>query len=111
MKAAALRFALVAALAGLGSAACSRVHITPTHGRAYREAFAAQDANPNRSKNPPKSINGLDYQEAAIIAGNYRKGLAPASGGGDNNGQLLLVAPQHGGGGAAALPPSVPSGM
>jgi hypothetical protein len=40
-----LALAVVAASA-LGLGACSRTHITPTHGRAFREAFAIQDANP-----------------------------------------------------------------
>jgi len=94
---------------GLGLGACSRAHITPTHGRAYREAFAIQDANPNRK--PPKSIDGLDSQEAAIIAGNYRKALSPKEGSGGNGPQLLLMSPNRGGGAeAAALAPSVPQG-
>jgi hypothetical protein len=108
MKPASLPLAfVVASVLGLG--ACSRAHITPTHGRAFREAFAIQDANPNRKN--PKSLNGLDSQEAGIIAGNYRKGLGPkaeASGGP----QLLMVNPNHNGGGeAAVLAPSVPSGQ
>jgi hypothetical protein len=92
----------------LGLGACSRAHITPTHGRAFREAFAIQDANPHRKA--PKSINGLDSQEAAIIAASYRKALAPRqeSGGGGN--QLLLMSPNRGGAEAAALAPSVPQG-
>jgi hypothetical protein len=113
MNAAALRLALVAAassalcLSTLG--ACSRAHITPTHGRAYREAFAVQDANPNRSKTP-KSINGLDSQEAAIIAKSYRKELAPKVEAPQGN-QLLMLSPNQGGGAqATVLAPSVPSG-
>jgi hypothetical protein len=99
--------ALVAA--GVGTAACSRAHLTPTHGRAYREVFAAQDANPNRKT--PQSVNGLDSQEAAIIAGSYRKALSPKSedaGGGQQ--RLLMVAPQRPVGDSAGLPASVPSG-
>ena len=94
----------------LGGAACSRLHITPTHGRAYREAFAIQDANPNR-KSPPKSINGLDSQEAAIISGSYRKGLAPKADAPNGGNQLLMMSTNHGGGGdSTVLSPSVPSG-
>jgi hypothetical protein len=110
MNAAALRLALVAAASSailLG--ACSRAHITPTHGRAFREAFAIQDANPNRSKTP-KSINGLDSQEATIIAKSYRKDLAPKIEQTQGN-QLLMISPNQGGGGqATVLSPSVPSG-
>jgi hypothetical protein len=99
---------VVVALWALGTGACSRAHITPSHGRAYHEAFAIQDANPNRSKTP-KSIHGLDSQEAAIIAGNYRKGLAPKADVPQNSGQLLMVNPGHGGG-AEVVAPSVPAG-
>jgi hypothetical protein len=103
-----LALALCGAL-GLGLGACSRAHITPTHGRAFREAFAIQDANPNRKA--PKSINGLDSQEAAIIAANYRKALSPKEESGGNGNQLLMVSPNRGGGAeAAALAPSVPPG-
>jgi hypothetical protein len=98
---------VVVALCALG--ACSRAHITPSHGRAFHEAFAIQDANPNRSKNP-KSIHGLDSQEAAIIAGNYRKGLAPKADTSQNAGQLLMVHPGPGGGSAEMVAPSVPAG-
>jgi hypothetical protein len=111
MNAASLRLValLAAGAAALGLGACSRAHITPTHGRAFREAFAIQDANPNRKNG--KSINGLDSQEASIIAGNYRKGLAPKVDQGNNAGQLLMVSPNHGGGAeAAVMAPSTPSG-
>ena len=110
MNAAALRLALVALAGTLGLGACSRAHITPTHGRAFREAFAIQDANPNRTK-ATKSINGLDSQEAAVIAGNYRKALAPKGQEANVGPQLLMMSPNHNGGGeAAVLAPSVPSG-
>jgi hypothetical protein len=98
-----------AAVSGLGMGACSRARLTPTHGRAFREAFAQQDANPGRKGN--KSLNGLDSQEAAIIAGSYRKGLAPKVDTGSSGSQLLMVSPNRGGGSdATALSPSVPSG-
>jgi hypothetical protein len=99
---------VVVAASVLGLGACSRAHITPSHGRAYHEAFAIQDANPNRSKSP-KSINGLDSQEAAIIAGSYRSALAPKSNAAQGSNQLLMVSPNHGG--AEPVPvASVPSG-
>jgi hypothetical protein len=109
MTAAALRLILVALAGALGLGACSRAHITPTHGRAYREAFAIQDANPNRKA--PKSINGLDSQEAAVIAGNYRKALSPKGDANAAGPQLLMMSPNRNGGGEAAmLAPSVPAG-
>jgi len=100
---------VVVALCVLGLGACSRAHITPSHGRAFHEAFAIQDANPNRGKTP-KSIHGLDSQEAAIIAGSYRKGLAPKADTPQNAGQLLMVNSGHGGGSAEVVAPSVPAG-
>jgi hypothetical protein len=103
-----LALAVVAASA-LGLGACSRTHITPTHGRAFREAFAIQDANPNRKA--PKSLYGLDSQEAAIISSSYRKALAPKADTSQGGNQLLMVSPNAGGGaGAQTLAPSIPSG-
>ena len=101
------RVALVLAVSALG--ACSRAHLTASHGRAYHEVFAAQDANPNRKGG--KSIHGLDSQEAAIIAGNYRRALSPKQDSGPNANQLLMVDPNHGGvNDNAQLSPSVPQG-
>jgi len=102
----AVAFALFTASALL-SAGCSRAHLTDSHGRAYHEAFAAQDANPNRKGN--KSVHGLDSQEAAIIAGSYRKALAPKAEGGNAQNQLLMVSPNRPGA-EAAVAPSVPQG-
>jgi hypothetical protein len=102
-----LAFALLAACAAGG---CSRAHLTSSHGRSYHETFAAQDANPNRKDTKP--VHGLDSQEAAIIAGSYRKALAPKADSSGTQPQLLMVAPQRGGGSeAAALPASVPAGQ
>jgi len=101
-----LAFGMLAAAAG----GCSRAHLTSTHGRAYHEVFTAQDANPNRKGT--KSVHGLDSQEAAIIAGSYRKALAPKADANAAGPQLLMVNPNRGGGNeAAALPASVPSGQ
>jgi hypothetical protein len=101
-------FALVVAL-GLSAGACSRAHITPTHGRAFHEVFAIQDANPTRG-DKAKSLSGLDSQEAAIIASSYRKALAPKDSGGAAAPQLLMVSPNAGGGSSAVVAPSVPAG-
>ncbi len=88
---------------------CSRAHLTATHGRAYHEIFAAQDANPARKGG--KSISGLDSQEAAIIAGNYRKALSPKAEAAPGSNQLLMVNPNRGGvNDSAQLAPSTPSG-
>lgn len=103
-----LAVALTLAVAlGSGLTACSRNHLTPSHGRAYREVFVAQDANPNRKTTT--SVNGLDSQEAAIIAGSYRKALSPKTDPGANSKQMLMVAPQRAVGDSSGLPASVPS--
>jgi hypothetical protein len=101
-----LALVLLAACAGAG---CARTHLTASHGRAYHEVFTAQDANPNRKES--KSVHGLDSQEAAIIAGSYRKALAPRSESGGQGNQLLMVAPPRAGNESANLPASVPSGQ
>jgi len=98
---------LAVLVSGLGG--CSRAHLTATHGRAYHEIFAAQDANPARKGN--KSIYGLDSQEASIIAGNYRKALSPKSEIGAGSNQMLMVNPNRGGvNDSAQLAPSIPQG-
>jgi len=101
---------IAVAFVGLGGAGCSRAHLTPTFGRSFHEVFAIQDANPNRH-GTAKSVHGLDSQEAAIIAGSYRRALAPKMESGGNNGQVVLMSPNRGGGAeSAVLAPSVPSG-
>jgi hypothetical protein len=95
-------------LAGLAGG-CSRAHLTATHGRAYHEVFTAQDANPNRKTT--KSVHGLDSQEAAVIAGSYRKSLAPQATATNTGPQLLMINPNHGGGGGEVPVASVPSGQ
>jgi len=99
---------VLAGVLSLALGACSRAHITPTYGRAFRAAFAIQDANPHRKEQ--KSINGLDSQEAAIIAASYRKALAPKADTGGAGPQLLLMSPNRGGAEATTLAPSVPPG-
>jgi hypothetical protein len=103
------RLALAVAVVSLGWGGCARAHLTPTFGRSFHEVFAIQDANPNR-QGTAKSVHGLDSQEAAIIAGSYRKALAAKSDAPTGGSQLLMMAPNRGGGGDAALAPSVPPG-
>ena len=81
------RLALAVAVLAVGALAsgvgCSRAYMTPSHGRAYREAFAVQTVNPDKQTDA-KAVMGLDSQEASIISGTYRRGLAPQQqGGGD----------------------------
>jgi hypothetical protein len=73
----------------LGGVGCARTHLSPNHGRAYREIFAAQAVGP-RPGVKPKSVDGLDSQEASIIAGNYRKALSPKDSG-DAQKQMIMT--------------------
>jgi hypothetical protein len=98
---------LVAFVTG-ATGACSRAHLTPTHGRAYHEVFAAQDANPNRSSAKSKSVHGLDSQEAAIISGSYRKALSPQQAPNPQSQQLLTTSTTAGSGAGSMPAPSVP---
>jgi hypothetical protein len=103
-----LGLALLAATAATG---CDRSKMTASHGRAYREAFARQVANPGAGerKGQDKVVQGLDSQEAAIVAKTYRKNLAPKE---DENsrGQLLYTTPRSGQPERNDLPPpSVPN--
>jgi hypothetical protein len=97
-------------LAAFGETACDRSRLTASHGRAYREAFARQIANPNAGNKPQsdKAVQGLDSQEAAIVSKTYRKNLAPRD---DDatRGQMLYYSPRTGQPERRDLPPpSVP---
>jgi hypothetical protein len=97
---------LFAMLCGSG---CDRTYLTPTHGRAYRQIFAAQAVNPPRPAED-KTVHGLDSQEAAIISRNYRSGLSPRNEGAASGGaQLLMYAPRTGARDGNLPPPSVPN--
>jgi hypothetical protein len=99
----------VVLLTALTLGACNRAHLTASHGRAYHAAFVAQDANPDRKG--AQSVHGLDAQEAAIVAGSYRKALGPRSETpGAGNGQMLMINPQRGDNNVM-MQPSVPAGQ
>jgi hypothetical protein len=95
-------------LGALAAGGCDRTYLTPSHGRSYREAFAAQTVNPNH-RVEAGSVHGLDSQEAAIISSNYRKALAPKEENSANQGQLLMYSPRNGLREANVPPPSVPA--
>jgi hypothetical protein len=73
----------------LAAAGCApRAHLTESHARAYREAFARQVANPSAQPQTPK---GLDAQEAAAVVAAYRTQLTPKGTAAPTD--QLLVAP------------------
>jgi type IV pilus biogenesis protein CpaD/CtpE len=91
------------------AAGCAREHLTETHGRSMRETFTAQQANPGAPRgSAPAALNGLDSQEATIIAETYRRSLAP-KGERIEEPPVLLLSPQANRGMQRPLPPSVPS--
>jgi hypothetical protein len=76
----------------VSAAGCfNRAHMTNDYGRAYRQAFERQAANPNAGATA-KSPQGLDALESSIIVDNFRgqltaKGTTPE---GANQGMILL---------------------
>jgi hypothetical protein len=67
---------IILALLCLTPVGCAdRSHMSPGYGKSYREFQARQTANPGAGERDLAS-KGLDTQEAALIAGGYRKGLA-----------------------------------
>jgi hypothetical protein len=101
-----LAFAVLLGWLAVGGAACDRTYLTPTHGRAYRQIFAAQTVNPGR-QTEANAVHGLDSQESAIISQGYRHSLGrdPA---GAASGSQLMYTPAAGGREASMPPPSVP---
>ena len=82
-------------LTALAVGCSGRLHLTRTHGQSYRESFRAQVVSPAAgTSSQPQS--GLDSQEAAIIAENYRKSLAPAGqGAAKAPAPIIMIAPER----------------
>jgi len=87
-----------------GSSGCDRSHLTASYARSFHATFAAQTVNPDR-RGDAKTVMGLDSQEAAIIAGTYRKQLSPAGGEASNQAQLLTYSSRTGLREASVMPP------
>jgi hypothetical protein len=81
---------LILALAITGCA--SRAHLTASHARAYRDAFARQVANPTAE---PRTPRGLDAQEAAAVVAAYRTQLTPKGAAPATDQLLVTPAPTH----------------
>ena len=104
---------LATMILGAASGCADRTYLTKSHGRAYSEAFNRQAVAPQpRKKKGEDPTQGLDSQEAAAVAGNYRRSLAGKEGGGDPNSQqqMVLMNPAAAAGqqGGYMPPPSVP---
>ena len=103
-----LRLAFVLAL-GLTlaplSSGCDRTHMHRAFGQAQRRAFKAQVANPDASKDS-KPVEGLDPEEAAIVADSYRKSMSPkADDRAAQRAPVLILQPNQGTGPAPAPNP------
>jgi len=95
------------ALLALGGCA-NRTYLTPTHGRAYAQAFTQQLANPEPVENDGRPIQGLDSQEATTISRSYNKSLSSKDGAEPTQPTIIMnpaAAPQQG---PNMPPPSVP---
>jgi hypothetical protein len=102
--------AFVVLLAATGLGACgSRAHLSPSFGRANRQAFERQAIDPYAGYRH-QSVGGLDSQEAAIVATTHRRNLTPKGTATPADEPLIIVAPnqQQGLGSARQLSPSVP---
>ena len=102
---------VVLCVAASGAAGCAdRVYLTKTHGRAYSDAFAQQKVYPAGAPASAKGTQGLDSQEAAAVAGTYRRSLSKDGANEANGSQLVMTNPAAAGMVAVPNmpPPSVP---
>ena len=76
------------------------------HGESVRAALRAQAAPAKKHSN---AIEGLDSQEAAIIARSYQRSLAPKGEKGPDENVIFVAPTSAGGARPQALAPSVPN--
>ena len=73
----------------LAGAGCfSRLHMSDTYGRSYKQAFARQAVNGGAAS--AKTPKGLDALEAGIVVETYRAQLAPKAAESSNESMILL---------------------
>jgi hypothetical protein len=89
---------------------CARqTYLTPTHGRAYAEAFGHQTVNPNPIPTDGRDTQGLDSQEATAVARSYRRSLGANDSGEAGAAPMVIMSPGAGQPAAPYTPaPSVP---
>lgn len=72
-----MRTLLLIGLLSLATLGCDRTHLrSATYGQSVRRALKAQVINPAAGERPAKE-EGLDPEEAAIVAKGYRESLSP----------------------------------
>ena len=107
------RWMLLGLLVAVGCA--DRTYLTKSHGRAYNEAFDRQAVNPTpraKKARDGETTEGLDSQEAAVIARSYRHSLAGPENAGDSGGQSMVMTNAGAAPPAPYMPPpSVPNGQ
>jgi hypothetical protein len=104
-----LGVALCLAVGGVSGCA-DRMYLTKTHGRAYSDAFAQQKVYPAGAPAAAKGTQGLDSQEAAAVAGAYRRSLSKDAANEASGPQLVMTNPAAAGMAVPNMPPpSVPS--
>jgi hypothetical protein len=89
----------------LSAVACRQRHLSEDFGRSYVRSFLAQQVRPPGTA-PAEAITGLDSQEAAITADNYRAGLVPEGKTVDAEPTVIVAPPAREQ--ATRLAPSVP---
>jgi hypothetical protein len=66
---------------------CDRTHMHASYGQSVRRALKAQVINPAAGERPARE-QGLDPEEAAIVAKGYRESLSPKK---EDSGRMPLV--------------------
>jgi len=99
-----IRIVGLAALA-VSAAACTRTHLSRSHGQSYRAAFAHQARPVSKMTGP---VAGLDSQEAIIVSETYRRGFAHKDTENKEAPILLVAPPTQSTGYEPQLAPSVP---
>ena len=97
-----MRTMLLLGVAALAAVGCDRTHLrSATSGQAVRRAFKAQVINPAAGERSAKE-QGLDPEEAAIVAKSYRESLSPKKE--ESSRTPLVVVPNAGAGGLPMTP-------
>ena len=96
-------------LAALTLAGCAKEHLTASQGHSTGAYFHQQAVNPEAG-DEEKAAAGLDSQEAAIVADNYKQSLQSQGSQSSDDQQLLIVSPPRDQGDAKLPPPSIPEG-
>jgi hypothetical protein len=90
-----MRAAIFIGLGAIACAACDRTHLSSSYGQAVRRAFKCQVIDAGAGGRPAR-VQGLDPEEAAIVAKAYRESLSPRKEDQPRTQMLVVPAPQAG---------------